>query len=75
MAEVARGAAYSNYYTSMSQGFGLPGRIRVDNEACFNSRLLKVALGLLNVCVQAIQLHCPWMVGKAKKCLPTGCGQ
>jgi hypothetical protein len=35
--------------------FGVPGRIRVDNEACFNSRLLKVALALLNVRVQTIQ--------------------
>ena len=47
--------------------FGLPGRIRVDIEACFNSKLLKAALGLLNVRVQAIQLHCPWQNGRIER--------
>ena len=47
--------------------YGIPGRIRIDNEACFNSRLLKVALRLLNVRLQTIQLHCPWQNGRIER--------
>jgi len=43
--------------------FGLPQRIRVDNEACFNSRLMKAALALLGVRLQTTDLHCPWQNG------------
>ncbi len=52
---------------SVFRQFGIPRRIRVDNEACFNSRLLKAALGLLNVRLQTIQLHCPWQNGRIER--------
>lgn len=46
---------------------GLPRHIRVDNEACFNSRLMKTALTLLGVRLQTIALHCPWQNGRIER--------
>lgn len=43
--------------------FGLPTRLRVDNEACLNSRVMRGALALLGVRLQATDLHCPWQNG------------
>ena len=47
--------------------YGIPDRIRVDNEACFNSRLLKAGLLLLGIRLQTIQLHCPWQNGRIER--------
>lgn len=47
--------------------FGLPGCIRVDNEACFNARLMKAALALLGVRLQTIQRHCPRQNGRIER--------
>ncbi|WP_082190395.1 integrase core domain-containing protein [Frateuria defendens] len=47
--------------------FGLPRTIRVDNEACFNSRLMKTALTLLGIRLQTTELHCPWQNGRIER--------
>ncbi|WP_153242690.1 integrase core domain-containing protein, partial [Frateuria defendens] len=47
--------------------FGVPRAIRVDNEACFNSRLMKAALTLLGIRLQTIDLHCPWQNGRIER--------
>lgn len=47
--------------------FGLPRCIRVDNEACFNARLIKGALALLGVRLHTTELHCPWQNGRIER--------
>ncbi|KAF1687121.1 hypothetical protein B1992_03790 [Pseudoxanthomonas broegbernensis] len=47
--------------------FGLPACIRVDNEACFNSRLMKGALAMLGIALQTTQPHCPWQNGRIER--------
>ena len=47
--------------------FGLPKHLRVDNEACFNSRLMKAALVLLGIRLQTTDLHCPWQNGRIER--------
>ena len=47
--------------------FGLPRGIRVDNEACFNSRLMKAALRCLGIHLQTTALHCPWQNGRMER--------
>ena len=47
--------------------FGLPKRLRVDNEACFNSRLMRSALALLGIRLQTTDLHCPWQNGRIER--------
>lgn len=47
--------------------YGLPAQIRVDNEICLNSRLMRRALGLLGVRLQTIDLHCPWQNGRIER--------
>ncbi|QEM83268.1 integrase core domain-containing protein [Halomonas binhaiensis] len=47
--------------------FGLPQRIRVDNEACFNSILIKAGLSLLGIHLQTIDRHCPWQNGRIER--------
>lgn len=49
------------------QRYGLPARIRVDNEICFNSRLMRGVLVLLGVHLQTIELHCPWQNGRIER--------
>lgn len=44
--------------------FGLPKISRVDNEACFVSRTMRVALVLLGVRLQRTDVHCPWQNGR-----------
>jgi transposase InsO family protein len=51
--------------------FGLPARIRVDNEACFNARLMKGALALLGIRLQTTQPHCPWQNGRIERLFGT----
>ncbi|WP_082190138.1 integrase core domain-containing protein [Frateuria defendens] len=45
----------------------LPCVIRVDNEACFNSRLVKTTLTLLGIRLQTIDLHAPWQNGRIER--------
>ncbi|MBK8287038.1 MAG: transposase family protein [Ahniella sp.] len=47
--------------------FGSPRRIRVDNEACFTSRLMRVALAVLGIQLQRIDPHCPWQNGRVER--------
>jgi len=51
--------------------YGLPHRLRVDNEACLNSRLLRGALSLLGIRLQTIQPHCPWQNGRIERLFGT----
>jgi transposase InsO family protein len=51
--------------------FDLPRVLRVDNEACFNSRLLRIALAVLGIRLQRIQLHCPWQNGRIERLFGT----
>ncbi|GEN22524.1 hypothetical protein HCU01_04730 [Halomonas cupida] len=47
--------------------FGMPKQIRVDNEACFNSMLLRTALAWLGIRLQTIAPHCPWQNGRIER--------
>jgi putative transposase len=47
--------------------YGLPKRLRVDNEICLNSRLMRGALALLGVHLQTTELHCPWQNGRIER--------
>ena len=51
--------------------FGLPRTIRTDNEACFVSRTMKVALALLGVRMQRTDVHCPWQNGRIERLFGT----
>ena len=51
--------------------YGIPRRIRIDNEACFVSRGLSLALNLLGVRLQRIQSHCPWQNGRIERLFGT----
>lgn len=47
--------------------YGLPAHIRVDNEICLNSHLMRGALALVGVRLQTIELHCPWQNGRIER--------
>ncbi|MDC8013999.1 integrase core domain-containing protein [Tahibacter soli] len=47
--------------------YGIPQRIRVDNEACFVSAAMQVALGRLGIRLQRIQPRCPWQNGRIER--------
>jgi putative transposase len=47
--------------------YGLPTRLRVDNETCLNSRLMRGALAILGVRLQTIELHRPWQNGRIER--------
>lgn len=47
--------------------FGLPRTVRTDNEACFVSRTMKLALALLGVRMQRTDVHCPWQNGRIER--------
>jgi transposase InsO family protein len=51
--------------------YGIPRRIRIDNEACFVSRGLSFALNLLGVRLQRTQPHCPWQNGRIERLFGT----
>ncbi|MEO5560070.1 MAG: integrase core domain-containing protein [Dokdonella sp.] len=51
--------------------FGLPKLIGVDNEACFVSRRMRVALTLLGVRLQRTDVHCPWQNGRIERLFGT----
>lgn len=42
------------------RAYGLPRRLRVDNEPCLNSRLIRIDLELLGVDLQTTEPHSPW---------------
>lgn len=46
---------------------GKPKIIRTDNESCFTSKLLAIALWLLNIKHQRIDKGCPWMNGRVER--------
>ena len=39
----------------------------VDNEACFVSATMQIALGLLGIRLQRIQPRCPWQNGRVER--------
>lgn len=47
--------------------FGVPRRIRVDNEACLKSRLMRLGLFALGVRLQFIEPFCPWQNGRIER--------
>ncbi|HRQ65276.1 MAG TPA: integrase core domain-containing protein [Xanthomonadaceae bacterium] len=47
--------------------FGMPKAIRTDNEACFNSWLMRGALRLLGIHHQTTEPGCPWMNGRIER--------
>lgn len=51
--------------------FGIPRRIRVDNEACFTSRSVRFAMSLLGVRLQRTDTHCPWQNGYIERLFGT----
>lgn len=51
--------------------YGIPRRIRSDNEACFVSRGLSFALNLLGIRLERIQPHCPWQNGRIERLFGT----
>lgn len=46
------------------RAYGLRRRLRVDNEPCLNSRLIRPALELLGVHLQPTEPHSPWQNGR-----------
>jgi transposase InsO family protein len=47
--------------------YGIPNVLRTDNEACFVSRTMRLALGLLGIRHQRTDLHCPWQNGRIER--------
>ncbi|MDE2075404.1 MAG: transposase family protein, partial [Alphaproteobacteria bacterium] len=47
--------------------YGKPRAIRTDNEAVFNSRLIRFALAWLGIRHQTTELHCPWQNGRIER--------
>jgi putative transposase len=46
---------------------GIPRAIRTDNEACFTSRTMRIALAALGIQHQKTELHCPWQNGRIER--------
>ena len=51
----------------LADSYGLPTRLRVDNEICLNSCLMRGALALLGVRLQTTELQCPWQNGRIER--------
>jgi len=51
--------------------YGLPRTIRVDNEACFSSLVVRGAMLSLGIRLQHIALHRPWMNGRIERLFGT----
>jgi putative transposase len=47
--------------------FGLPKKIRVDNEACFHGWPIRMALMCLNIRLQTTPPHSPWCNGRIER--------
>jgi putative transposase len=51
--------------------YGFPKKIRTDNESCFTSKLIKLALKLLSIKRQTTDIACPWQNGRIERCFGT----
>jgi transposase InsO family protein len=51
--------------------FGLPKTLRIDNEACLTSRLVRTSLRLLGIQSQRTDKHCPWQNGRIERLFGT----
>jgi len=49
------------------QRYGKPRTIRTDNESIFTSKVFRLALFLLGIRHQRIDLHCPWQNGRVER--------
>jgi transposase InsO family protein len=47
--------------------YGKPRIARTDNESIFTSKAFRLALFLLAICHQRIDLHCPWQNGRVER--------
>jgi len=47
--------------------YGKPHTIRTDNESIFTSKAFRLALFLLRIRHQRIDLHCPWQNGRVER--------
>lgn len=48
-----------------------PTVIRTDNEACFNSRIIRLFLKFLGIKHQTIEKYCPWQNGRVERLFGT----
>ncbi|NVK22685.1 MAG: transposase [Kangiellaceae bacterium] len=55
----------------MFRDYSKPKIIRTDNEACFNSKTLKLFFKLLGIKHQAIEKHSPWQNGRIERLFGT----
>ena len=55
------------YLLDALERFGKPKILRTDNEAVFTSPLFRLALWLLGIRHQRIDLHCPWQNGRVER--------
>jgi len=53
--------------TEVIQRYGKPRIIRTDNESIFTSKIFHLALFLLGIRHQRIDLHCPWQNGRVER--------
>ena len=53
--------------TDAIQRYGKPRTIRTDNESIFTSKVFRLALFLLGIRHQRIDLHCPWQNGRVER--------
>lgn len=53
--------------TATFRQFGLPKNIRTDNEVCFNSKLICVALKLLGIKKQTTEVAAPWQNARIER--------
>jgi len=51
--------------------YGFSPKIRTDNETCFTSKLIKLALKLLTIKRQTTDIACPWQNGRIERCFGT----
>lgn len=60
----------SEIVTAMRR-FGIPRCMRVDNEACFISTAMRIALALIGVRLQRTDAHCQWQNGRIERLFGT----
>lgn len=53
------------------RAYGLPAWLRVDNEACLNSSLIRTVLAALGVRLHNTDPHCPWQNGRIERLFGT----
>jgi len=51
--------------------YGFPKKVRTDNETCFTSKLIKLALKLLLIKCQTTDIACLWQNGRIERCFGT----